>query len=156
MGGILNLNGGTALRIRLAFKALMTPTVFGVSALVETPDHRLALIRHRFGHGFHLPGGGVNWGEEPSKAAWREAAEEAGLISGDAPKLFGLYTRKVGIVTNVIAVFHITNAGLVFKPNMEIVEMLTVDPASPPPGTTIATKKRLAEFIRQAPVSEIW
>ncbi len=153
---VLTSIAGTLLRLRLAFKALTSPVAFGASALVETRDGRIALIRQRFVPGFHLPGGGVDYGEAPAKAAWREAMEEVGLTAGDAPVFFGLYTRKMGLATNVIALYHIANAELSYKPGFEVVEMVLADPRDPPAQTGDATKKRLAEFLRQAPVSEYW
>lgn len=156
MGGFSTLLRGTALGFLLAFKALKTPVAFGVAALVETKDGRILLVRHRFKPGWHLPGGGVGPGEAPVKAAWREAEEEVGLTAGDLPVLFGLYTRRVGIATNVVALYRIANAEFSFKRSLEVVEMMPVDPAALPQGTTAATKRRLLEYFNQAPKADFW
>jgi hypothetical protein len=69
---------------------------------------------------------------------------------------FGLYTRKVGWTTNVIAVYRVPGAEIDFKPGLEISEIVRVDPRAPPGDTAAGTRRRLAEFTGQAPVSTYW
>jgi len=128
---------------------------FGTNAIVEVPNDKVVLVRHRYMPGLCFPGGGIAPGESPADAVIRELEEEIGLERFDALALFGLYTRKVGWTTNVIALYRVTGAAIDFKPNIEISEIAEIDPRDPPPDTSPATRRRLAEFTG-GPVSAMW
>jgi 8-oxo-dGTP pyrophosphatase MutT (NUDIX family) len=134
------------LALVLAVKALRTPVAFGATAVVEDAENRVLLVRHSYMAGWHLPGGGVDAGEPPELAVIRELQEEVGLIHSARPEFVGLYTRKVGWATNVVALYRVRDALLDFKPNLEIREILFADPKALPPGTTAGTRRRLAEL----------
>lgn len=134
----------------LALKALRTPVAFGATAIVEDAENRVLLVRHSYMEGWHLPGGGVDAGEPPAVAVIRELQEEVGLIRAAPPEFFGLYTRKVGWATNVVALYRVRDAVLAFKPNLEIREIVYADPNAPPPGTTAGTRRRLQEVLGAA------
>jgi ADP-ribose pyrophosphatase YjhB (NUDIX family) len=144
------------LALVLAWKALRTPVAFGVSAVVEDAQGRVALVRHSYMEGWHLPGGGVDGGEPPADAVIRELQEEIGLIRSAGPEFLGLLTRKVGWATNVVALYRVRDAVLDFKPNLEIREMQFADPGSPPPGTVPGTRRRLAEIKSGMKPSPYW
>src|SRR3954469_10556460 len=103
----------------LAYKALRTPVAFGVSAIVEDENARVLLVRQRYSPGWHLPGGGVERGEPPATAIVRELQEEVGLQASSQPVLHGLYTRTVGLATNVVALYRVPGAQIAFRPNAE-------------------------------------
>ena len=144
-----------SLRLLLTLRALLSPTVLGASALVIGGDGRVLLVRHSYRAGWSLPGGGVDRGEPPQQAVLRELQEEVGLTGGIA-EFLGLYTRPVGWATNLIALYRVTGGSIDFRPNWEIREILWADPASPPPGTTPGTLRRLAELRGIAPQSPHW
>lgn len=144
------------LALVLAWKALRTPVAFGASAIVEDARGHVALVRHSYMAGWHLPGGGVDAGEPPADAVIRELKEEIGLIRSAPPELLGLLTRRVGWTTNIVALYRVRDAVLDFKPNLEIREMVFADPASPPPGTTAGTRRRLAEIVGGERPSAYW
>ncbi|HEX4533741.1 MAG TPA: NUDIX domain-containing protein [Rhizomicrobium sp.] len=139
----------------LGFRAVASPVAFGASAMVENAQGHILLVRQSYMPGWSFPGGGVDRNEPPEIAVIRELKEEIGLESSAAPELFGLYTRKVGWTTNVVALYRVRNAEFDFKPNFEIREMQFADPASPPPGTTDGVRRRLAE-LTGAPRSHYW
>lgn len=147
-------------RVRLALvlllKALRTPVAFGASAIVEDAQGRVLLVRHSYIAGWHLPGGGVDGGEAPADAVIRELQEEVGLMRSSPPELVGLFTRKVGWATNVVALYRVRDAVLDFKPNLEIREMMFADPKAPPPGATAGTLRRLAEIVSGAKPAPYW
>lgn len=147
---------GAALRLLAGLKALASPIAFGACAIVDDKDGRVILVRHSYQPGWHLPGGGIAAGEPPAHAVLRELKEEIGLTRSAPPELLGIFTRKLGFVTNAIVVYRVREAEYVFKRSLEIREILSADPASPPPGTTLGTRRRLAEFSGQAPPSPYW
>jgi 8-oxo-dGTP pyrophosphatase MutT (NUDIX family) len=145
--------GRPSLAISLAARAWLTPVCFGAHAILECDDGTIVLVRHRYTPGLCFPGGGVGAGEPPGDAILRELSEEVGLKSATALPLFGLYTRKVGWTTNLVALYHVRAANIEFRPNMEISEIVHVDQRNPPPETSPATRRRVAEFIVAASVS---
>jgi len=151
-----SLLNSIGLRLLLAFKAFSSPVAFGAIAIVDDAHGRVLLVRHSYQKGWHLPGGGVEAGEPPDEAILRELKEEIGLIRSKPPEFAGLYTRRVGWVTNVIALYKVREAEIAFKPNYEIREILYADPAAPPPGTTRGTRRRLAELVGEAAQARYW
>lgn len=131
----------------MGFKALATPVVFGVCGVVDDAQGRILLVRHSYRPGWHLPGGGVDAGEPPAQAIVRELQEEIGYRHGDPPELTGLFTRRRGWLTHLVALYRVRNAEIAFQPNLEIREIVYADPAAPPPGTSPATLRRLAEHL---------
>ncbi|HVZ90597.1 MAG TPA: NUDIX domain-containing protein [Rhizomicrobium sp.] len=144
-----------ALIAKLAAQAMSAPVAFAACALVER-DGKILLARHSYVAGWLLPGGGVGRGEPAEQAILRELKEEIGLERAAPPELFGLYSRKVGLVTNVIALFRLRDVEFTFTPNLEIREVLFADPASPPPLTAASVRRRLAEHIGAVPRSPYW
>lgn len=140
----------------LAYKALRTPVAFGVSAILTSADGRVLLVRQRYSPGWHFPGGGVERGEPPAKAILRELEEEVGLQSSGAPLLHGLYTRMVGMTTNLVALYRVPDAAIAFRPNAEIAEIFWADPEAPPEDATPATLRRFAELASPAQPSPYW
>jgi 8-oxo-dGTP pyrophosphatase MutT (NUDIX family) len=140
----------------LAYKALATPVAFGVSAVLSDEAGRILLVRQRYAPGWHLPGGGVERGEPPATAIVRELQEEVGLQASGSPVLMGLFTRAVGIATNVVALYQVPEAQIAFRPNAEIAAILWADAEAPPPDATPATLRRFAELRGKSEPSPYW
>jgi 8-oxo-dGTP pyrophosphatase MutT (NUDIX family) len=146
--------GWLGLRLLITVKALLSPTALGVTGLVIDGQGRVLFVRHSYMTGWSLPGGGVDRGEPPEVAVLRELAEEVGL-SGGLAVFSGLYTRRTGWATNVIALYRITGATVNFRPSWEVCGILWADPAQPPSGTDPGSLRRLAE-LQGRPVSPYW
>jgi ADP-ribose pyrophosphatase YjhB (NUDIX family) len=140
----------------MTVKALAVPVAFGVAALAFDSAGRVLLVRQTYMRGWRLPGGGVGRGEPPARAVIRELKEEVGLVKAAKPEFFGLYARKAGWVTNVIARYGVADVELTFRPNWEVREILFADPKAPPPGTAPAALRRLAEWADGAPRAAHW
>jgi len=142
--------------LAMGVKALLAPVAFGVTGFVLDEKSHVGLVRHSYRNGWSLPGGGVARAEPPVHAILRELREELGTVESDPPELFGLYTRPYGWATNVIALYRLTNARVTFRPNLEVRELIFVDPAAPPAGTTMGTRRRLAELVNRTPPTPFW
>jgi 8-oxo-dGTP pyrophosphatase MutT (NUDIX family) len=140
----------------MAFKALRSPVALGAHALIVDRDGKVLLARHSYMAGWSLPGGGVGRAEPPVHALMRELGEEIGSVSADEPELIGVFSRASGWATNVVMLYRLSNATVAFTPNLEVREILFVDPSTPPPGTSAGTRRRLAEFATKAPPALTW
>jgi 8-oxo-dGTP pyrophosphatase MutT (NUDIX family) len=140
----------------LSFLSIWQPSVLGVRAFLEDGQGKIVLVRHSYRSGWFLPGGGVHRYEAPERAASREAEEEAGLTSSAAPEFFGLYIQPVGLVRNVVAVYRLRDVVLDFRRNLEVLEMMWIDPMLPPAGTSQGTLRRLAELTGKMAKSSHW
>lgn len=144
------------LGVNLAIKALTAPVAFGVSALAQNAQGQVLLVRHSYMAGWQLPGGGVGRGEPPAEAVLRELREEVGLTHSLPPQMAGLFTRRYGLVTNLVAFYRVRDVQIAFKPNFEIRDAQFFDPQALPSGATGSTRRRVAEIYDNAPVSAFW
>ena len=142
-------------RLAMTARALFAPTVFGVAGAVFNEHGQVLLIKQSYTKGWRFPGGGVDRGETPDVALVRELGEEVGLTGGRA-EFFGLYTRKAGWATNVIAFYRVTEGSVNFKPSWEVRAAGFFDPLNLPEGTTPATARRLQELMGALPKDEYW
>jgi 8-oxo-dGTP pyrophosphatase MutT (NUDIX family) len=136
-------------------RALFHPVDLGVIAFVEQGS-RIVLVRHSYKSGWMLPGGAVGWGEPPAEAILRELKEEIGLTHAATPQVFGLYTRRMGLATNLIALYRVREAVFVFKPSFEVRAIRLADPAAPPEGTSPATRRRFLELMGETSQAVHW
>ncbi|HTW36122.1 MAG TPA: NUDIX domain-containing protein [Rhizomicrobium sp.] len=148
--------GRAGLSVYLGLKALISPVAFGVSAIVDDDAGQVLLVRHSYQPGWHLPGGGVGAAEPPALAILRELKEEVGLLESAPPELVGVFTRRLGWVTNVIALYRVTHARIAFEPNAEIREIQWADPRALPEGTVRGARRRLAEFADRTAPEPYW
>lgn len=146
----------TLLSFYLGLKAWVSPVAFGVSAIVDDDEGRVLLVRHSYQPGWHLPGGGVGAREPPAEAILRELQEEVGLLESAPPELVAIFTRGLGWVTNVIALYRVKNARIQFKPNAEIREIAWADPRALPEGTVRGARRRLAEWTDKTAPEPYW
>ena len=144
------------LQVALAHaRALLHPVDLGVAAFVEQAN-RVVLVRHSYKSGWMLPGGAVGRGEPPADAILRELQEEIGLTHSATPQVFGLYVRRMGLTTNLVALYRVREAVFVFKPSFEIRAIRLADPAAPPEGTSPATCRRFLELMGETTPSAYW
>src|SRR5258708_3345477 len=142
-------------RAFMTLRALWAPAALGVAGAVFDQNGQVLLVRHSYNAGWRLPGGGVNRGEPPQQAVLRELAEEVGLAGGTC-QFHGLYVRKAGWVTQVVALYRIQGGSVNFRPNLEIREICFADLHAPPPGCTPATRRRLEELNSGREPSPYW
>ncbi len=135
------------------------PVTLGVRAMVLDGPGRVLMVRHGYGPGLHLPGGAVDPGESARAAVAREVEEEAAVRVVGETRLFHLYWNRRLAGRDHVALYVVRAfrpAPEPFRPSAEIVEAGFFPVADLPDDVTAATRRRLAEVLSGAPVSEEW
>lgn len=114
------------------------------------------LVRHTYVDGWHLPGGGVSRGESFQDALVRELREECALTP-KAYDLFGVYYSDRTGKRDHIAIFVVRQFEAIpgRRPDGEILESGFFDLKNLPNETSVATRRRVAEFLGE-PISSVW
>ncbi|MBW3558164.1 MAG: NUDIX domain-containing protein [Proteobacteria bacterium] len=129
----------------------------GVRALVTDRDGRVLLLEHSYVPGWHLPGGGVDRDETPEAAAARELVEEAGVRPAERPRLLSVHDNRRRSRGDHVLLYRVerwtqeaaTSRG-------EILRVGWFSPGDLPPGTTPATRRRIAEALGGGEPDPFW
>jgi ADP-ribose pyrophosphatase YjhB (NUDIX family) len=144
-------------RIIHSYFAISRGMTIGVRAACFDSEGRLFLVRHSYVPGWHMPGGGVERHETAEQALIKELREEGNLVMIGRPQLFHVYLNKSASKRDHVLFYRVTvEQTAPRKPNLEIVESGFFAPGSLPPGTTMATQRRLKELEGDAPPSSYW
>ncbi|MEE7490278.1 NUDIX domain-containing protein [Methylobacterium oryzae] len=130
----------------------------GVRGVALDGAGRVALVRHTYVSGWHLPGGGVERGETARDAMVREFREEAEIVAEGAPRLHGLYRNVAAAPRDHVAVF-VLPAFTVLRPkapDREVAECAFFPVDALPEGTTRGTRARLREIRDGLPPEPNW
>lgn len=120
-------------------------------------ENRVMLVRHGYGPGWILPGGGVERGETVFEAAVRELREEAGIVAEEEPHLHGFFSNHKKFPGDHIACFVLRRfARRPFKPTAEIAaaEFFAADRL--PEDTTEGSRRRIGEILFGRPIAHDW
>lgn len=122
----------------------------GVRGAAIDGEGRVCLVRHSYVTGWHLPGGGVEGGEDAPAAMTREFREEAEIaVDPAAPlRLHGFYQNLAAAGRDHVALY-VAPAFTVLRPktpDREIVACAFFPLDALPDGTTRATRDRLREI----------
>ena len=130
----------------------------GVRGIAIDPQGRVALVRHTYVSGWHLPGGGVERGESAAEAMIREFREESEIVPDAPPRLVGLYRNVAAAPRDHVALF-VLPAFTVLRPKVpdrEIAACTFFPTDALPEGTTRATRARLEEVRRGLAADPHW
>ncbi|WP_421787687.1 NUDIX domain-containing protein [Hyphobacterium sp.] len=140
-----------------AYWRLSRGLTLGVRGLALDEAGRIALVRHTYIAGWHLPGGGVERGETVWQAIAKEMREEAGVAIAARPHLFHVYTNERKFRGDHIALFIVRDwTQCDPEPGQEIAETGWFAPDALPDGTSPATRARIAEALHGAPPADDW
>ena len=129
----------------------------GVRGLVLNDDGEVLLVEHTYVRGWHLPGGGVEWGETAEDAIVRELVEEAGVKALERPKLLALHSNHRHHRGDHVVVYRV-DRWEPCEPTAwgEILDRGWFPPDRLPTGVTPATQRRIAEALTGQPASPHW
>ncbi|MCJ2051376.1 NUDIX domain-containing protein [Methylobacterium sp. J-070] len=129
----------------------------GVRGIALDPQGRVALVRHTYISGWHLPGGGVERGETAHDAMVREFREETGIVPEARLRLHGLYRNVAAAPRDHVALFVVSAFTQHRKgPDREIADCAFFPVDALPDGTTRGTRARLDEFRLGLPPDPNW
>jgi ADP-ribose pyrophosphatase YjhB (NUDIX family) len=152
IGALHQMAGDLVIRVARVFRPQLS---LGVRLLALDDDGRVFLVRHSYLPGLHMPGGAVDADETCRAAAEREAQEEGGLELAGPSELFHVYSSG-GRGHVVLYVARGARQPRPARPSLEIVAARFHALDALPEGVTPATRRRLAEVLGGAPVSDDW
>ena len=143
--------------IRRLYWWLARPQSHGVRAIVVNDENEILLVRHRYQKGWFLPGGGVRRRELAAGAIRREVREETGLSNLRIEGCLGTYHSRREYKHDVIEVFVCrTSAALTPRRVLEIQEARFFTIANMPLATSPATRRHIAEYRKEAVITNEW
>ncbi len=130
----------------------------GVRAVVIDGEGRVFLVKHSYVAGWHLPGGGVEPGENLLAALARELREEGNIELAGAPRLHGVFhnaraSRRDHVALFVVRDFRQAAAPV---PDLEIIAHGFFPNDALPADATAGTRARIAEVLAGKPISALW
>lgn len=143
------------------FGALVTRGMtLGVRGVAQDAQGRVCLVRHTYVGGWHLPGGGIELGENAADAMIREFREEAEIVveAADTLRLHGFFRSTSAAGRDHIAVYVAPIFTLLGPktPDREIAQSEFFALDALPEDTTRATRQRLDEITRGRPPATTW
>ena len=144
-----------ALKVRRFYWWLVRPVTWGVRAIVVNEKGEILLVRHRYGDGWFLPGGGAHKKESDEDALRRELKEELGMTFTTQER-FGEYLNIYEHKKDTTVVFVIRFFTLDEKRHFEIESWQFFNPRMLPDDTSPGTRRRIEEWLNQRSISSQW
>jgi 8-oxo-dGTP pyrophosphatase MutT (NUDIX family) len=139
------------------FKITRSMTL-GVRIAAFDSSGKICLVKHTYIDGWHLPGGGVERGENAYIAAQKELSEEAGIFTNiNDLTLISIHTNFRNFSGDHVILFKVTNftTKISNRPHeIKECEFFALD--NLPKDTTRATCERIAEIMGQQEAKTEW
>lgn len=145
------------MRIVHVYFAIARGMTMGVRAACFDSAGRIFLVRHSYVPGWHMPGGGLERNETAEEALIKELREEGNLRILGRPQLFHIYFNTAASRRDHVLFYKAQVEQTAPRPaDREIVEcgFFAIDDL--PPGTTDATRRRLAELAGEREPAHVW
>jgi ADP-ribose pyrophosphatase YjhB (NUDIX family) len=157
-GNRLSFRHRLFLRLAHLWFRLTRGMTLGVRVIALDGEGRIFLVRHSYVPGWHLPGGGIEVGQDGLAAVEAELREEGNLALASAPELIGIYlnpsaSRRDHVLLYLARGVHQTAPRL---PDREIIEAGFFARDALPPGVTQGTLRRFAEVFEGARRDRFW
>lgn len=131
------------------------PTL-GARAIVLNSKNQVLLVKHTYQPHWYLPGGGIKKGESAKIGMQRELKEEVGLVSADEPQLFGIYYNTYLGTHDYAIIYIVKNPSFIEANSPEIEQFDWFDYENLPQMISPGTLRRLNEYFKNSPPSDIW
>lgn len=142
---------------RRSYWWLGPPESHSVRAIVVNDENEFLLVLHRYQKGWFLPGGGVRRRELGTDAIRRVVREETGLSNLRIQDHLGTYHSQNEYKHDAIDVFVCRVAGaLTPRRDLEIQEARSFPIADMPFDTSPVTRRRIAEYWKEAVITGKW
>jgi 8-oxo-dGTP pyrophosphatase MutT (NUDIX family) len=135
---------------------LLRISTLGVRAIVLNQENKILLVKHSYGAGWFLPGGGVDRNESIPAAIKRELIEEVGICIEGELKLFGCYINNIYGATDYVFLFVVSKYNQIESHSPEIAEYHWYNYDEIPEITSPGSKRRLKEYFCDVTPSEKW
>ncbi len=148
---------------RLLARAVLHPlhrlrrgTTLGVRVMLVDPQEQVLLVRHSYVPGWMLPGGGVEPGQTCLDAVRCELDEEVGVTLLEPPRLLGILANFRYQPGDHVALYYARSWTRVPRRSPEIAEIGTFPLRDLPAEASPATRRRVAEYLGEAPLADHW
>jgi ADP-ribose pyrophosphatase YjhB (NUDIX family) len=136
---------------------LVRGLTLGVRGIVTDAQGRVLLVEHSYVHGWYLPGGGVERGENAETSLARELVEEAGVRLTAPPRLLSIHSNHLFQRGDHVLVYRCEAwEPCVATSRGEILEARWFALDALPEGLRPGHRRRLEEAFAGAPVSADW
>jgi 8-oxo-dGTP pyrophosphatase MutT (NUDIX family) len=137
---------------------LRRPMTLGVRGMVLDDRDRVLLVRHTYIAGWHMPGGGIETGEDSMMALARELEEEARIRLTGTPVWHGLFFNAHASPRDHVGLYVVREFDIIgpHVPDREIAEIGFFARDALPPGTSQGTIRRLDEGFAGLPPDPHW
>lgn len=144
---LLRLVMTAAHRSRVVFWYFRRPRTFGVRAIALNAEGAVVLVRHSYVRGWHLPGGGINRGEDAQTAVLRELREEIGMTAHAEVRQIAAFTNHPDFRRDTVTLFLVSGVDYAPRLSLEIEAVAAFPPRALPDDVAGSTRRRIAEWL---------
>lgn len=150
-------------RIFMKFYRLLKNSIYSLiskrtigARILQIKDNKILLVKHTYQPGWYTIGGTVEPGESQLETVIRELKEETGITLLNSPKLFSVYYSNIEKRDDYISLYIGGDFTQEKNFSEEILEKAWFPLDNLPEETTPATKRRIAEYLGTAAISDKW